>query len=257
MQPDQINELATALAKAQKGFGPIVKKQTANAGTFTYKYASLDAVIDAVRAPLSDNGLAFTQILDGDDLLTLLIHTSGQRLEGRTNLPTGGTMQQLGSAITYLRRYALQAMLGIAAEEDDDATGGNAPRGTGRTVSRDRVQDALDAEEAAAAEYARAQATRTPQPITAPPSVAQADINALHAAAQSIFDQPFTEDELDGIDKGMTVNELFAAAEAADIPKARLTVAAKMLFGVTRWKITDLTDQERAALWEEVAAVPA
>lgn len=133
-----IGALAAALAKAQAEFPTIprdkeVTVQTTKGGTYKFKYAPLDTIIAAVRGPLSANGLAVTQLLDGGDLVTMLLHDSGASLAGRVVLPTGEAIQQFGSAVTYLRRYALQAMLGIAAEEDDD---GNAAAGNKATPSR-------------------------------------------------------------------------------------------------------------------------
>ena len=105
-----------------------------------------------------------------------------------------------------------------------------------------------------------------PQPVQVPPALSQADVADLHAqftpvdAAKAVW----TPDELVDIEEGgvaptggMTSGELFNAAEAADVPKSLLTLTAKTMFGVNRWKITDLTDEERAQLWEEVAPVPA
>lgn len=126
--------LAAALAKAQAAFPPIPRDKevtvtTKTGGSYKFKYAPLDAILTAVRAALSDNGLAISQMLDGDDLVTMLLHKDGQTLTGRFPLPRADNVQALGSAITYLRRYSLQAILGIAAEEDDD---GN--RAAGNTV---------------------------------------------------------------------------------------------------------------------------
>lgn len=131
-----LGPLATALAKAQASFPAIardktVRVETRTGGSYTFKYAPLDSILAAVRTPLADNGLAISQLLDGHDLVTMLLHKDGATLTGRVPLPRsdGDTVQALGSAITYLRRYSLQAMLGIAAEEDDD---GN--RASGNTV---------------------------------------------------------------------------------------------------------------------------
>lgn len=135
--------LAAALAKAQSTFPAIprdkeVTVQTRTGGSYKFKYAPLDSILSAVRGPLADNGLAIAQLLDGDDLVTMLMHKDGASLTGRWPLPQrdGGTVQDLGSAITYLRRYSIQAVLGIAAEEDDD---GNRASGN-RVATRDEAQ---------------------------------------------------------------------------------------------------------------------
>lgn len=125
--PVGLGPLAAALAKAQAAF-PVIERtrtvevQTKTGGKYTFNYAPLDTILAAVRAPLSANGLAVTQLLDGTDLVTVLMHESGGSFEGRVPIPraSGDTVQQFGSAITYLRRYALQAILGVASEEDDD-----------------------------------------------------------------------------------------------------------------------------------------
>jgi hypothetical protein len=119
---DGMAGLTAALAKAQAAFPTIVREKEVDSRSYKFKYAPLDVVLAAVRGPLSANGLAISQLLDGDDIVTLLLHEGGGRLEGRVPLPykSGDTIQALGSAITYMRRYAIQAILGIAAEEDDD-----------------------------------------------------------------------------------------------------------------------------------------
>jgi hypothetical protein len=132
-----LGPLAAALAKAQTQFPAITRDKhvtvrTKDGGSYSFDYAPLDTIIAAVRGPLAANGLAVAQVLDEGDLITMLMHESGVVLSGRVSLPAADNIQGLGSAITYLRRYALQAVLGIAAEEDDDgnhAIGGSiAPR---------------------------------------------------------------------------------------------------------------------------------
>jgi hypothetical protein len=124
-QTPNLGALAASLAKAQNTFPTIVRDRkvtvtTKAGGSYSFMYAPLDTVLAAVRAPLAANGLAIVQILDGPALVTTLLHESGASLSGRVDLPPTQDVQGLGSAITYLRRYALQAMLGIAAEDDDD-----------------------------------------------------------------------------------------------------------------------------------------
>ncbi len=132
----ELGELAAALAKAQSTFPPIkrdkvVTVKTKTGGSYTFAYAPLEAILEAVREPLASNGLAFVQAIDTDELVTTLLHSSGAFLEAHTRLPESADIQAFGSAITYLRRYALQAMLGIATEEDDD---GNVSAGNEMTV---------------------------------------------------------------------------------------------------------------------------
>lgn len=129
-----INELAIALCKAQAQFGPL--RKGADNPFFKSKYADLSSVIDVAREPLYEMGLSFTQTMDDSDsgsviVETTLMHSSGQWITGRLKMPTAKSDPQgYGSAITYARRYALQAILGLAAE-DDDAEGAM-QRGNGK-----------------------------------------------------------------------------------------------------------------------------
>lgn len=133
----ELGPLAAALAKAQTDF-PTVKRdkkvtvQTKTGGSYSFNYAPLDSILNAVRGPLAANGLVVVQLLDDGALVTSLIHDSGAILTGRLDLPGISDIQAFGSAITYLRRYAIQAMLGIAAEEDDD---GNRAAGNRATTN--------------------------------------------------------------------------------------------------------------------------
>lgn len=127
----EINELATALAKAQAEIKFAPKDNTAKVNTrdgkeYTYKYSTLADVWETCRGPLSKNGLAVVQtvVTDGATakITTLLAHSSGQLIEETLAMTArDGSPQAIGSAITYGRRYGLAAMVGIAsAEEDDD-----------------------------------------------------------------------------------------------------------------------------------------
>jgi len=122
--------LAAALAKAQAAFPAIARDkevtvQMKTGGTYKFKYAPLDTILASVRGPLAANGLAIAQMLDEGELVTMLLHADGARLIGRTPIPPTDGIQAFGSAITYLRRYSLTALLGIAAEEDDDGNRGD------------------------------------------------------------------------------------------------------------------------------------
>jgi hypothetical protein len=99
---------------------------------FKNKYASLDAILDAVRPILTKHGLALSQeplMEEGRaGVLTRVIHSSGEARESTLLLPVQqNTAQGIGSAITYARRYAISSILGIAADDDDDGQVASSP----------------------------------------------------------------------------------------------------------------------------------
>jgi len=124
-QSDDLNELATALAKAQSEIEVAGRKETNP--FFKSKYADLAELIKVSRPALTKNGLAVMQQITTDMdamtwLHTLLVHTSGQWIETRMRvIPVKNDVQSFGSCITYLRRYCYAALINIAvADEDDD-----------------------------------------------------------------------------------------------------------------------------------------
>lgn len=125
-QSEQINELAAALSKMQGTVGPVFKNKTAkvqmkSGGTYTYTYADLAGIWETIRKPLSDAGLSICQTFVGRELITILMHSSGQWIKSILPLSCMGLKpQELGSEITYFKRYALSSILGIAADEDED-----------------------------------------------------------------------------------------------------------------------------------------
>jgi hypothetical protein len=125
---EQINEIAGALAKAQGAMRPAVKDATNPAfkrGNKESKYADLAANVEAAREPLAQNGIAVIQepttVERGIAVATRLVHSSGQWIQfDPLTVPLAKQdAHGVGSAITYARRYALGAALGIVAEDDD------------------------------------------------------------------------------------------------------------------------------------------
>lgn len=119
---DLIAALAEALSKAQGEMGG-AKKDAANP-FFKSKYADLASVWDACRGPLSKNGLSVVQTPSADgakvSVETLLMHSSGQWIKDSLTVEAKDAgAQSVGSAITYLRRYALLCFTGVAPEDDD------------------------------------------------------------------------------------------------------------------------------------------
>lgn len=141
---EAINELATALAKAQGAIDD-AKKTNINPH-FKNRYADLASVRAAIREPLAANGLSISQIASSNEqaaiVETVLMHTSGQWIAGVLALPvTKKDAQGYGSAISYARRYGLMAMLGMASDEDDD---GNAATEKPSSVDPETFAKAAD-----------------------------------------------------------------------------------------------------------------
>jgi hypothetical protein len=147
------DSLAAALAEFQTQLPEIQKSQTAKVDTkqgpgYSYTYADLAGISKIVMPLLGKLGLSFTckPTYAGEPprfvLAYSLLHQSGESIDGEYPLPTGGTPQALGSAITYGRRYCLCAVTGVAPEDDDDgarAAGAQAEEGASE------LRDARDA----------------------------------------------------------------------------------------------------------------
>ena len=129
---ESIAKIASALVKFQATVEAVKKDETNP--FFKSKYADLSSIIEAIRKPLAENGLAFSQFPTGDGgLTTMLLHESGEWLEETFTLKSVDSKpQSVGSAITYSRRYALGAVLGIATEKDDDANAAQGPAAVSR-----------------------------------------------------------------------------------------------------------------------------
>lgn len=120
---EKIDLISKALCLAQNDIGAAVKGS--QNPYFKSKYADLQAVIEAVKEPLNKHGISFLQLVnsngDGDKLETILLHESGQFIsaESKVYCNKPNDPQAFGSGITYAKRYALQAALGLPTEDDD------------------------------------------------------------------------------------------------------------------------------------------
>lgn len=117
----ELNELFSALSKAQLEFEIAVFDKKAQYGP----YASFKSVRDASIKALSKYGLTIVQAIEFDGeyycLNTILAHSSGQHLKSNLRLMIDkNNMQGLGSAITYAKRYAWASLIGIVSDDDDD-----------------------------------------------------------------------------------------------------------------------------------------
>jgi ERF superfamily protein len=133
LKSEAINELAAALAQAQGEMKPALKD--ADNPFFKSRYADLASVVEAIRGPFAAHGLSYVQCPDpceGEEVAvdTVLLHASGQWISSRTVVPvTKKDAQGFGSALTYARRYGLQAIAGVAAEDDDGNAAASAKPG--------------------------------------------------------------------------------------------------------------------------------
>lgn len=119
--PNSCLNLYKAIAAVQAEMPRLVKNKEADVGKFGYKYISLDAIWDTLRPILTKHGLIAINTMESSNLKARLIHVETGEEEScsfpiNTNLPP----QQIGSAFTYARRYALCALLQIVADKDDD-----------------------------------------------------------------------------------------------------------------------------------------
>lgn len=131
--------VAAALIRAKVNFPPIYK--TSSNPHFKSKYAPLDAILEAIDAPLSQAGLVLIQptiIRDGVTILsTQLIHAeSGDSIASELVIPTQSDPQKLGAALTYYRRFSICSLLAIAAEADDDGAAAVSSSQTKQPVDR-------------------------------------------------------------------------------------------------------------------------
>jgi hypothetical protein len=121
-----MKNLFKALANFQQEV-PVILKDTQAYG---YKYADLPEIFKVINPLLKKHGIGFAQPIEGNSIKTIIFHIeSGETLESTTEIPQNvqlkgmNDFQVLGSAITYIRRYALSSILGLITDRDTDASG--------------------------------------------------------------------------------------------------------------------------------------
>jgi hypothetical protein len=124
---------------------PVIHKATQGYG---YSYSDLPTIFPIINPLLKKNGLVYSQPIIGKCVRTILCHLeSGEIIESDTDIPQGVSLvkmnefQVLGSAITYIRRYALSSMLGIITDKDTDAAGEQSKKKP--TITDERFENAL------------------------------------------------------------------------------------------------------------------
>lgn len=114
-----LDKIAPAVLAAQKELGSV--KKGAKNPFFKSSYADLTSVIEALKDVVNKNGLSIIQTQRDGDVLTTLLHSSGQYISSATQIKCAkeNDPQALGSAISYARRYGLQSILCLPAQDDD------------------------------------------------------------------------------------------------------------------------------------------
>jgi hypothetical protein len=122
--------IGSALFQAWQEFPAIPKTKQGQAGNRTFMYAPFDAIIELLKPVLVKHGLLMTQGTDGHNLVTRLEHpASGEWREQQMPInEQHANMQSYGIELTYRRRYAAIAMLGIVTEDDTDGVGDKSKR---------------------------------------------------------------------------------------------------------------------------------
>jgi len=138
MKSNVTPEFAAALSKCQ-GMLSSVGKDREVKGTYSFKYATLSNIWEVIRQPLTINGLSLIQLPSvGERKVTIetrLQHSAGGWISSIIEMPVAQqTPQGIGSALSYARRYALSAMLGVVSDDDDDD--GVAAANSSNTVER-------------------------------------------------------------------------------------------------------------------------
>ena len=190
--------LFAALADVQAELPPVTKGSKVETSHWTSKYADLAVISAAIMPVLGKHGLAFTArptLLDGHGFVLAysLLHVSGEREDGIYPLSTGSaaTPQQIGSLITYARRYCLCAVTGVApAGEDDDAASANTPQRWGSSAG-----DAFD--RATPARPANGNGHAKPAEVKVP-VVAETDIDWMGHLVDDLIPAASTREELTG-----------------------------------------------------------
>lgn len=145
IQSENIAELLAELAEVQSELPTMPKGSQA----YGYKYTDLDTITQTVKPILHKHGIGYIQSVgglaaDGMTLTTRIFNKQGQYIEDTAALPAitstkNNAAQTLGMSITYMRRYALCAMLGITSDEDVDANAGGAADARERNGRQERT----------------------------------------------------------------------------------------------------------------------
>lgn len=139
---ESIDALAKAMCTFHAALSSVTIKKDGTNPHFQYKYATLDNIWSSIRKTLADAKLSVMQFPTHDGLVSLLMHESGQFIQ--TTMPCDLShmkAQEQGSMLTYLRRYSMSAILGLATENDDDGNAATATKKADINAVKSRMKN--------------------------------------------------------------------------------------------------------------------
>lgn len=192
---EPIPALAAALAKVQSRLPKLERDRTVDVehkdgSSHSYSYVTLANLSDAIFPLLAEHGLSFIAMpgtgSDGKMCLRYhLLHESGEQLSGEFPISGEGGIQMIGGRITYARRYCLAAVVGVAADEDDEARlgGEGVPRTAQRAARPPQRQAAANAAPARSPAKTAQRASAVPPPLPGeanPDAITAPQLKKLH-----------------------------------------------------------------------------
>ena len=150
MKKDEVKEEAVKVSglypklhAAKQKIGKVAKNSTNP--HFKNKYADINALIESVEPILLEHGLLLIQPISATGLVSTLIIDieTGDKVESSMRLPEIQDPQKIGSAVTYYRRYTLQSLLSLQAEDDDANSASATVKNTKPTITQERFENGL------------------------------------------------------------------------------------------------------------------
>ena len=139
----KVSGLYPKLHAAKQKIGKVVKN--ANNPHFKKSYADINALVESVEPLLLEQGLLLIQPISATGLVSTLIIDieTGDKVESSMRLPEIQDPQKIGSAVTYYRRYTLQSLLSLQAEDDDANSASATVKNTKPTITQERFENGL------------------------------------------------------------------------------------------------------------------
>jgi hypothetical protein len=138
----KVSGLYPKLHAAKQKIGKVVKN--ANNPHFKKSYADINALVESVEPILLENGLLLIQPIEQGLVSTLIIDIeTGDKIVSSMRLPDIQDPQKVGSAVTYYRRYTLQSLLSLQAEDDDANSASATVKNTKPTITQERFENGL------------------------------------------------------------------------------------------------------------------